>query len=89
MWFRLIKSFPLLLGAFTISTEGFSHIRDTYHHFYRKPFDLKKLYPDHYCLITGASDGIGKEYARAMAAKGFPLILISKSGDKLELLKTF
>ena len=87
MWFRLIKSFPLLLGAYTLSSEGFSHIHDAYHHFYRKPFDLKVLYPNHYCLITGASDGIGLEYARAMAAKGFPLILISNSGERLELVK--
>ena len=41
-----------------------------------------ELYGD-YALITGATDGIGKEYAFQMAAKGKDLILISRSLQKL------
>lgn len=40
-----------------------------------------------YCVITGASDGIGKEYASQMASRGFNLVLISRTLSKLEALK--
>ncbi|MBK7440381.1 MAG: SDR family oxidoreductase [Bacteroidetes bacterium] len=39
-------------------------------------------------LITGASSGIGLEFAKIHAAKGGDLILVARSGDKLEQLKT-
>ncbi|KAF3919366.1 hypothetical protein ABW21_db0204939 [Orbilia brochopaga] len=35
-------------------------------------------------VITGASDGIGKEYAYQLAAKGFNILLISRTQSKLE-----
>lgn len=41
-----------------------------------------------YCVVTGASDGIGKEYAKQMASRGFNLILISRTLSKLEALQT-
>jgi uncharacterized protein len=37
-------------------------------------------------LITGASGGIGEELARAFAAGGYDLILVARSGGKLEEL---
>ncbi|SCU95169.1 LANO_0E09538g1_1 [Lachancea nothofagi CBS 11611] len=41
-----------------------------------------------YCVITGASDGIGKEYASQLAKRGFNLILISRTQSKLVTLKS-
>jgi len=35
-------------------------------------------------LVTGASSGIGKEIARALAKRGFNLVLIARSVDKLQ-----
>lgn len=40
-----------------------------------------------YCLITGASGGIGLEFARVFAKNGYNLILVARSNDKLESLK--
>lgn len=40
-----------------------------------------------YCVITGASDGIGKEFAVQMARRHFNLILISRTLSKLETLQ--
>lgn len=35
-------------------------------------------------MVTGASDGLGKEYATQLAAKGFNLVLISRTQAKLD-----
>lgn len=37
-----------------------------------------------WAVITGATDGIGKSYAKALAAKGFNIVLISRTQKKLE-----
>ncbi len=39
-------------------------------------------------LITGASSGIGKEIARIHAERGGDMVLVARSKDKLEALKT-
>ena len=39
-------------------------------------------------LITGASSGLGKEFARIHASKGGDLVLVARSKDKLEELKS-
>jgi 17beta-estradiol 17-dehydrogenase / very-long-chain 3-oxoacyl-CoA reductase len=45
-------------------------------------------------VVTGSTDGIGKAYAEALAARGFDLHLISRSADRLkttaeELMKSY
>jgi hypothetical protein len=41
---------------------------------------------DEYALVTGASSGIGEGFARALAKRGRKLILVARSGEKLEEL---
>jgi len=39
-----------------------------------------------WALVTGASDGIGKEYASQLAARGFNIVLVSRTASKLQTL---
>lgn len=41
---------------------------------------------DEYAIITGATDGIGFEYARQLAQKGYNLLLISRTESKLKFV---
>lgn len=35
-------------------------------------------------VVTGSTDGIGKEYARELAKRGINIVLISRTKEKLE-----
>lgn len=39
-------------------------------------------------LITGASNGIGLEFAQILGKQGYNLVIVARSGDKLQALKT-
>lgn len=39
-----------------------------------------------WAIVTGASDGLGKEFATQLAAKGFNLVLVSRTQSKLDAL---
>lgn len=43
-----------------------------------------KVKDDSWAVVTGASDGIGLEYSKQLADKGFNLLLIARSEDKLK-----
>ena len=38
-------------------------------------------------LITGASSGIGYEFAKIFAEKKYNLVIVARNGEKLEILK--
>ncbi|KAL4459891.1 hypothetical protein ABPG74_003417 [Tetrahymena malaccensis] len=48
---------------------------------------IRKYGQNSYALVTGSTDGIGKQLAISAAKRGFNLILISRNMDKLEATK--
>ena len=47
----------------------------------------KYKHKDAYAIVTGASEGVGKSYAKRLAKEGFNLILIARRKELLEELK--
>ena len=45
-------------------------------------------YPNKTALITGASGGIGEEFAHQLARRGANLVLVARRLEKLEELRT-
>ena len=88
MFLKLIKSLPVFIGAYTIASNGYSNFRDAYNHFYRTPINFLTTYGDQaYFVITGVNEGLGRSFAREIAVKGIPLILISPNEEELKSVK--
>ncbi|XP_069189514.1 very-long-chain 3-oxoacyl-CoA reductase [Procambarus clarkii] len=58
-------------------------------HFWSRLWD-KKLVETYgkWAVVTGCSDGIGKEYAKELAKRGMNIVLISRTLDKLQKVST-
>ena len=56
--------------------------------FLASPLNVKKKYGGKWALITGATDGIGKAYAYALAKSNMNIILVSRTQSKLDLTAT-
>lgn len=88
MFLRFLKSIPVFIGAYTIGSISYSNLSAAYNHFYRNPVNLPQAYStQRHFLITGACEGLGDHFAREIAVKGIPLILISKDAESLTSLK--
>ncbi|KAM5345254.1 hypothetical protein ACJ41O_011116 [Fusarium nematophilum] len=75
------------IGALVLGSKLLSYLQLVLSAFVLGGTNLRKYgKPGTWAVITGASDGLGKEYALQLAAKGFNLVLVSRTLSKLEAL---
>ncbi|KAI0478393.1 3-ketoacyl-CoA reductase [Xylariaceae sp. FL0804] len=75
------------LGALFVGAKVFSFLRLFLSMFVLSGTSLRKYgKKGTWAVVTGASDGLGKEYATQLASKGFNLVLVSRTLPKLETL---
>jgi len=70
------------IGALTVTSFIVKVLSSTYKLFLRGGKDVRKL--GKWAVITGATDGIGRAYALALAKKGMSVVLISRTESKLK-----
>ena len=55
------------------------------HHLFTRGHDMITRYgKGTWAIVTGSSDGIGAEYAKLLARKGFNVCLVSRTESKLK-----
>ncbi|KAI1638651.1 3-ketoacyl-CoA reductase [Biscogniauxia mediterranea] len=75
------------LGALFVGSKVLSFLRLLLSMFVLSGTNLRKYgKKGTWAVVTGASDGLGKEYATQLASKGFNLVLVSRTLSKLETL---
>jgi 17beta-estradiol 17-dehydrogenase / very-long-chain 3-oxoacyl-CoA reductase len=69
-----------VIGFYKVLTYFYRNIRFFYTQYLRKPLDLKRRYGENtWCVVTGASDGIGLGFAVEFSKLGFNICLISRT----------
>lgn len=70
------------IGVAVLASFSLKVISSTYKTFLRGEKNFKKM--GKWVVITGATDGIGKAYALALAKRGMSIVLISRTEAKLQ-----
>jgi len=77
------------IGALTAASISFTILRVLLSTFILPGQSLSKFgAKGTWAVVTGASDGIGKEFGLQLAKKGYNMILVSRTASKLDALKT-
>ncbi|XP_055599097.1 very-long-chain 3-oxoacyl-CoA reductase-like [Uranotaenia lowii] len=83
----VLVSWLTLIGALSLANLLYSVLKSPIHLIWNVLTSEKKALSDRYgkwAVITGSSDGIGKEYAKNLAEAGMNVFLISRTPEKLE-----
>ncbi|KAI5788370.1 hypothetical protein EDC01DRAFT_729037 [Geopyxis carbonaria] len=82
----LVPAFALL-GAASVLGTSIKFLNAFLSLFILSGTNLRKYGPKgSWAVITGASDGIGKEFAHQLGRKGFNIVLVSRTASKLDAL---
>ncbi|KAI9678318.1 MAG: hypothetical protein M1817_006264 [Caeruleum heppii] len=75
------------VGLLYLSAQCFSYVRLLFSLFVLSGTSLRQYgRKGSWAIVTGASDGIGRDFAIQLAQKGFNLVLISRTESKLQQL---
>lgn len=75
------------VGALYVAKAAFAFLQLLLNAFILSGTNLRKYgKKGTWAVVTGASDGLGKEFATQLAAKGFNLVLVSRTQSKLDTL---
>lgn len=77
-----LPSALLALGGLYAAKCALRFLGTLYRYFLRPPVKFTKL--GKWAVVTGATDGIGKAYALALAKQGMSIVLISRTEAKLQ-----
>ncbi|KIO33893.1 hypothetical protein M407DRAFT_240809 [Tulasnella calospora MUT 4182] len=77
------------IGALTLSCYAWNFIKLVTKSFIVPGYNLKKFGAKNgrWAVVTGATDGIGREFALQLAKAGFNVFIASRSMDKLEAVR--
>ena len=78
----------LLIGGITVLKTALCITKGIWTTFLRPSKNHFKRYQGGYAVVTGATNGIGLEYCKYFAQKGFNLVLISRDEEKLNRVKS-
>ena len=53
----------------------------------RPSHDLRKRYGGDWAVVTGGSDGIGEQWVYALADRGFNVIIMARSEEKMQKVR--
>ncbi|KAI9795114.1 MAG: hypothetical protein M1816_000136 [Peltula sp. TS41687] len=82
---HIIVSLLVGIGAVSVLLTVFSYIRLIFSLFLLHGISLRKYgSKGSWAIVSGASDGIGKEFALQLAQKGFNIVLISRTESRLQ-----
>ncbi|KAF3942069.1 hypothetical protein ABW19_dt0202974 [Dactylella cylindrospora] len=82
---RLAKTGLAYIGGASILYGLFKVLAAVFNIFIQPGKSIRYFGPKgSWAVITGASDGIGKEFAYQLASKGYSILLISRTASKLE-----
>lgn len=85
----LIGKLLLVVGILKLVSITFEILKFIKHFFLTTPYDMAERYgKGSWALVTGSSDGIGAEYAKCLARKGFNICLVSRTKSKLEKVQS-
>ncbi|CAI2373598.1 unnamed protein product [Moneuplotes crassus] len=83
---QLVYTFAAI-GLGYVALKVAKDLRGVYQYVLRPARDLKQRYGNEWCVITGASDGIGKGFAFELVKKGMKVVLVGRNQDKLDTVK--
>ncbi|KAK7927437.1 3-ketoacyl-CoA reductase [Apiospora marii] len=73
------------IGALYLGSKALGYLQFLLNVFVLSGTNLRKYgKKGTWAVVTGASDGLGKEFASQLAAKGFNLVLVSRTQSKLQ-----